>query len=216
MRRRTRIRQAIVMTLLTIVVIVLLFPFLWMFSTALKPPDEVFTPSPRWIPANPTLDNFTHILGSTAFPRYFANSVLVAFITMALSVLITIFAGYALSRYNFRGKGTFSLWLLVSQMFPPMLLIIPIFVLMLETGLYNTYASLIITYGTFALPFSTWMMRSYFDTVPPIWKRRRWWTGARACRRWRAWCCPSPRRGSRRWRCSSSSWRGRSTCSPSP
>lgn len=167
MRRRARLRQAIVMILLTLVVIVLLFPFLWMFSTALKPPDEVFAPAPRWVPANPTLDNFTHILGATPFPRYFMNSVLVAFVTMALSVLITIFAGYALSRYNFRGKGTFSLWLLVSQMFPPTLLIIPIFVLMLETSLYNTYASLIITYGTFALPFSTWMMRSYFDTVPP-------------------------------------------------
>ena len=64
------------------------------------------------------------------------------------------------------GKTAFSMWLLVSQMFPPVLLIIPIFVFMLKLGLVNTYASLIITYATFALPFSTWMLKAYFDTVP--------------------------------------------------
>jgi multiple sugar transport system permease protein len=166
MRRRRLIRQFVVVSLLIIVVLVLLFPFLWMVSTALKPPEEVFTPTPRWIPLNPTLQNFVHILGETSFPRYFLNSVVVAFITMLLALVVTVFAGYALSRYRFRGKQAFSLWLLVSQMFPPMLLVIPIFVLMLRLGLYNTYTSLIITYGTFALPFSTWMLKAYFDTVP--------------------------------------------------
>ena len=166
MRRRTRLRQITVMTLLILVVIVMLFPFVWMLSTSLKPPEEIFAPAPQWIPTNPTLQNFDYILGRTSFPRYFLNSVVVALVTMVVSVAVTVFAGYALSRYNFRGKQTFSLWLLVSQMFPPMLLIVPIFVLMLETGLYNTHAALVITYGTFALPFSTWMMRSYFDTVP--------------------------------------------------
>lgn len=166
MRRRRLIKQFIVVSLLIIVVVVLLFPFLWMVSTSLKPPEEVFTPRPRWIPLNPTLRNFVNILGETSFPRYFLNSVLVAFITMLLALVVTVFAGYALSRYRFRGKQAFSLWLLVSQMFPPMLLVIPIFVLMLKLGLYNTYASLIITYGTFALPFSTWMLKAYFDTVP--------------------------------------------------
>ena len=166
MRRRRLIKQFIVVSLLIIVVVVLLFPFLWMVSTSLKPPEEVFTPRPRWIPLNPTLRNFVNILGETPFPRYFLNSVVVAFVTMLLALVVTVFAGYALSRYRFRGKQAFSLWLLVSQMFPPMLLVIPIFVLMLKLGLYNTYVSLIITYGTFALPFSTWMLKAYFDTVP--------------------------------------------------
>jgi len=165
-RRRRLIKQFIVVSLLIIVVVVLLFPFLWMVSTSLKPPEEVFTPRPRWIPLNPTLRNFVNILGETPFPRYFLNSVVVAFVTMLLALVVTVFAGYALSRYRFRGKQAFSLWLLVSQMFPPMLLVIPIFVLMLKLGLYNTYVSLIITYGTFALPFSTWMLKAYFDTVP--------------------------------------------------
>ena len=166
MRRRRLIKQFIVVSLLIVVVVVLLFPFLWMLSTSLKPPEEVFTPRPRWIPLNPTLRNFVNILGETPFPRYFLNSVVVAFVTMLLALVVTVFAGYALSRYRFRGKRAFSLWLLVSQMFPPMLLVIPIFILMLKLGLYNTYASLIITYGTFALPFSTWMLKAYFDTVP--------------------------------------------------
>lgn len=166
MSHRRKIRQIIVIVLLSIVVIGLIFPFVWMLSTAFKPPEEIFTERPRWIPENPTYQNFFHILKETAFPRYFLNSVLVAFITMVVALVATVFAGYALSRYNFRGKGAFSLWLLVSQMFPPVLLIIPIFVFMLKLGLVNTYASLIITYATFALPFSTWMLKAYFDTVP--------------------------------------------------
>lgn len=166
MARRKKMKQIIVMILLIIVVIVLVFPFGWMLSTAFKPPEEIFTESPRWIPENPTLQNFTHILAETPFPRYFWNSVLVAFITMLMALIVTVFAGYALSRYKFYGKDAFSLWLLISQMFPPVLLIIPIFVFMLKLRLVDTYPSLIITYATFALPFSTWMLKAYFDTVP--------------------------------------------------
>jgi ABC-type glycerol-3-phosphate transport system permease component len=144
----------------------MIFPFLWMLSTSIKPPEEIFTQVPRWIPLRPTLDNFKNILFNTSFPRYFLNSVVVGFVTMLVALAVTVFAGYALSRFNFRGKNIFSMWLLVSQMFPPVLLIIPIFVFMLKLGLVNTYASLIITYATFALPFSTWMLKAYFDTVP--------------------------------------------------
>jgi multiple sugar transport system permease protein len=165
-RRRLHIRQFIVISLLIIIIVILLFPFLWMLSTSLKPPEETFAPEPRWIPEDPTLQNFNYILKETSFPRYFLNSVLVASVTMMLVLVATVFAGYALSRYKFRGKQVFSLWLLVSQMFPPVLLVIPIFVIILNLRLYNTYTALIMTYGTFALPFSTWMMRSYFDTVP--------------------------------------------------
>ncbi len=166
MVRRRKIRQVIVLTLLLAVVLLMIFPFIWMLSTSFKPPEEIFTPVPRWIPLNPTWENFKNILYKTSFPRYFLNSVLVGFVTMLVSLVVTVFAGYALSRFNFRGKTAFSMWLLVSQMFPPVLLIIPIFVFMLKLGLVNTYASLIITYTTFALPFSTWMLKAYFDTVP--------------------------------------------------
>ncbi len=166
MARRKKIRQIIVLVLLVAVVLLMIFPFIWMLSTSIKPPEEIFTQVPRWIPLNPTLDNFKNILFKTSFPRYFLNSVVVGFVTMVVALAVTVFAGYALSRYNFRGKNIFSMWLLVSQMFPPVLLIIPIFVFMLKLGLVNTYASLIITYATFALPFSTWMLKAYFDTVP--------------------------------------------------
>jgi ABC-type glycerol-3-phosphate transport system permease component len=166
MARRKKIRQIIVLVLLVAVVLLMIFPFIWMLSTSIKPPEEIFTQVPRWIPLRPTLDNFKNILFNTSFPRYFLNSVVVGLVTMLVALAVTVFAGYALSRYNFRGKNIFSMWLLVSQMFPPVLLIIPIFVFMLKLGLFNTYASLIITYATFALPFSTWMLKAYFDTVP--------------------------------------------------
>lgn len=166
MRRRRLVKSLVVTALLLVVIVLMLFPFGWMLSTAMKPPEEVFTATPRWMPLNPTWRNFDNIINNTPFPRYFLNSVVIASVTMVLALVVTIFAGYALSRYHFRGKRVFSLWLLVSQMFPPMLLVIPIFVLMLRLRLVDTYPALIITYGTFALPFSTWMLKAYFDTVP--------------------------------------------------
>jgi ABC-type glycerol-3-phosphate transport system permease component len=155
-----------VLLLLLIIVSFLVFPFVWMLSTSLKPPEEIFSESPQWIPDNPTTENFHYILTRTLFPKYFLNSVIVGFLTMLSALIVTIFAGYALSRFKFAGKNIFSYWLLISQMFPPVLLIIPIFVIMIQFRLVDTYISLIITYATFALPFSTWMLKSYFDTVP--------------------------------------------------
>lgn len=146
--------------------LILLFPFLWMLSTSIKPDTEIFTLVPHWIPERPTLDNYRFILSGTTYPLYFRNSLVVSVATMVWCVAVASFGGYALSRFRFRGRTAISMTMLFVQMFPGVLLAIPMFILMRRLGLVNSLASLIITYGTFALPFSTWMLKGYFDTVP--------------------------------------------------
>jgi multiple sugar transport system permease protein len=165
-KTRRRLKHAGVYLGLTAFSVVLLFPFLWMISTSLKPPNEVFTQVPRWIPEAPTFDNFRTLMVRTAYPTYFRNSVLVSVVTTLGAVVIASFAGYSLSRFRFRGRRTIAVLILVVQMFPAVLLVIPLFGLMQTLGLLNTHLSLIIAYGTFALPFSTWMLKGYFDTIP--------------------------------------------------
>ena len=165
-RRTRRLKTAGVYLGLIAFSAVLLFPFLWMISTSLKPDQEVFTQVPRWIPEQPTLDNYRNLLTRTTYPTYFRNSVLVSVITTLAAVVIASFAGYSLSRFRFRGRRGVGILILVVQMFPAVLLVIPLFTLMQQLGLLNTHLSLIIAYGTFALPFSTWMLKGYFDTIP--------------------------------------------------
>ncbi|MGQ9779575.1 MAG: carbohydrate ABC transporter permease, partial [Bacillota bacterium] len=87
-------------------------------------------------------------------------------VSSRIQVILSTFAAYGLARFKFRGRNFFSMGLLVTQMFPPVLLIIPIYLIMINLRLVNTYAALVITYCTFAVPFSTWMLYGYFETLP--------------------------------------------------
>ncbi len=146
--------------------LVLAFPFLWMISTSFKPGDEIFTKIPRWIPKRPTIDNYLFMLFHTTYGVYYVNTIKVSVITTACALLISVFAGYSLSRFRFRGRGFLGVLIIAVQMFPYVLLVIPMFIVMRTLGLIDTHLSLIIAYGTFALPFSIWMLKGYFDTIP--------------------------------------------------
>ena len=144
----------------------LVFPLLWMISTSFKPIEEIFTKIPRWIPKNPTFDNYTFLLLNTDYPVFFKNSIKISIITTAAALIVATFAGYSLSRFNFKGRAYFGVLIIAVQMFPYVLLVIPLFTVMRTLGLVDTHISLVIAYGTFALPFSAWMLKGYFDTIP--------------------------------------------------
>lgn len=152
--------------LVVVVIGVLLLPFFWMISTSLKPASEIFSPEPNLIPQNPTVENYATIWRRTLFPRYLKNTLVVSLVTVLVTMLVALPAGYSISRFRFAGKIAFSAGLVAVQMFPGMIMLIPLFVIMNKSGLLNTYFSLIVAYGTFALPFCTWMLKSYIDTVP--------------------------------------------------
>jgi multiple sugar transport system permease protein len=167
MKRRSRSRVSwIVYLLLLVVVFWTLVPFVWMFSTSIKSSWEVFQTPVYWIPKEPTLEQYRTVWTLTDFPRRFWNSMTISICVTLISVLVSIFGGYALARPGLRAKDAFGYCYLVAQMLPAVLLIIPIFIMMRNAGLIDTYWCLILTYTSFAVPFCTWMMKGVFQSIP--------------------------------------------------
>ncbi|MFO7251039.1 MAG: carbohydrate ABC transporter permease [Actinomycetes bacterium] len=141
------------------------FPVAWLILTSIKPRNawqsttvELFT--------DPTLDNYVQVLTETSFLRWLANSLIVAALTTVIAVVIAASTGYAVSRFRFPGYRSIMWMLLVTQMFPVAILIVPIYNLMAGLGLINQLPGLVIAYLTSAVPFCAWMMKGYFDSVP--------------------------------------------------
>lgn len=148
-------------------VIITIFPILWMISTSFKPVDALFNMPPEWIPKKPTIKPFLNLFKEGSFfITYFVNSFIVCIASTGITVFVASLAGYAFSRFKFRGSRAVMFLILVSQMFPVVMLLISIFSMFLKLRLINTYPALILTYMGFALPFSIWMLKNYFDTLP--------------------------------------------------
>jgi ABC-type glycerol-3-phosphate transport system permease component len=142
------------------------FPFLWMLTSSFKSRPEIFTRVPVLIPQAPTLANYRYVLTQTPALIYFRNSLIIALSTTLLALLLTTLGAYALSRFRFRMRQQIGVWLIAGQMFPGVLMLIPLFVTLARLELVNTFIGLIIVNTMGALPFSTWMLKGYFDTVP--------------------------------------------------
>ncbi|MBE1489076.1 carbohydrate ABC transporter permease [Plantactinospora soyae] len=160
--------RRIVLSLLTLFTIT---PLYVMLSSALKPLRDVQGPF-TWLPSRPTIQPFLDMWRTVPLGRYLVNSLMVASIAALISVSIAIFAAFAISRYRFRGRQLFSVTVLSTQMFPGILFLLPLFLIYVNLGnatgieLYATRLGLIITYLTFSLPFSIWMLVGYFDSIP--------------------------------------------------
>jgi multiple sugar transport system permease protein len=163
-----RISRAVTLTLLALFVIV---PLYIIVSTAFKPLEDVsgvFT----WIPERITIEPFIDMWSTVPLGHYFVNSLIVTSVSTVLSVLVSIFASYALARFEFRAKRPFSLVILSTQMFPGILFLLPLFLIFTQLRqaiglqLNGNYAGLIITYMTFSLPFSIWMLTGYLRSIP--------------------------------------------------
>ncbi len=145
---------------------VAVFPFFWMISSALRPYAELFTRPPMLLPRTYTLEWFAKVLNYSNFGRSLLNSLIVALGTTVISVVVGCMTAYSLSRPNLRGKNLFSRMILIAYMFPPIILVIPLFQIICGLNLANTHLGLIITHITFSFPFSAWMLLSYFKTIP--------------------------------------------------
>ncbi|WP_445181907.1 carbohydrate ABC transporter permease [Pseudonocardia sp. Cha107L01] len=146
-------------------------PLYVMLSTSLKPLADVQDDF-HWLPSTITLRPFVDIWWTVPLARYFGNSVVVAGFASVLSVTIAVFAAYAISRYTFRGREIFRMAVLSTQMFPGILFLLPLFLIYVNVGqatgikLNGNLSGLIITYLTFSLPFSIWMLVGYFNSIP--------------------------------------------------
>ncbi len=140
-------------------------PILWMVSTALKPNAEIFTRTPVLIPSTIVWDRFVVVLTGD-FGRYLLNSIIVSFSTVALSVTAAAMAGWVLARYPIPLKRYLLILILGAQMFPFVVLLIPIFILVRQLGLIGTYGGLVLAYLSFTTPLVVWILRGFFQSIP--------------------------------------------------
>jgi arabinogalactan oligomer/maltooligosaccharide transport system permease protein len=141
------------------------FPVVWVVYISLGA-GEFDYQHPQRIAAHPSLSNYTHVLGQTDFLTWLGNSAIVAAGTMVIGVLVSASAGYAVSRIRFLGRGTLMYTFLLTQMFPVAVLMVPLYKILSETGLLDSYLGLILVYCTTAVPYCAWLLKGYFDTIP--------------------------------------------------
>ena len=143
-----------------------LLPILWMLSISLRSNREVFANPPNIIPKNIVLEAYTSIIHDRVKIRFFINSYLVAFIVTLLTIFFSLMAAYAFSRFNFRFKKIFNLFVIATQTIPQITLLIPFFGMILFFRIYDTYLALFLTYMALTIPYSVLMLTSYLNTIP--------------------------------------------------
>ncbi|TAN30853.1 MAG: carbohydrate ABC transporter permease [Castellaniella sp.] len=152
---------------LGILVFVLLFPFYWMVITAFKPASELalHTSNPFWVSA-PTLEHFKDLLFNTPFPKWMLNTLIVSVVATVLSLACGTFAAYAIERLRFQGSKQVGMAIFFAYLVPPSILFIPLASIVFKMGLFDSRWALILTYPTFLIPFSTWLLMGYFRSIP--------------------------------------------------
>jgi|TARA_B100000073_G_scaffold346152_1_gene356874 multiple sugar transport system permease protein len=158
--------QIIIYIVLSIFVLILAFPLIWMLSVSLKPTVETFSLPPKLIPSSIYFDGYIKILNNDQYRRFLLNSYLLGLVVTGLSVLIGTLAAYGFSRYKFFGDRIAKLFVITTQMVPTITLLIPLFGVIVWLKLYDSMWGLILTYLTFSLPYAVIMMNGYLDTIP--------------------------------------------------
>lgn len=153
---------------LSIIMIVLLFPFYWMTMTAIKPKNQLLdldTHNPFWT-LSPTLEHIEELLFKTDYPLWLWNTMFIAVSATILSIIASVFAAYAITRIRYRGAQWVGGSIFLAYLVPPSILFIPLSTVVFQYGLFDTPFALILTYPTILIPFSTWLLMGYFKTIP--------------------------------------------------
>src|SRR6202045_1791106 len=153
---------------LSIIVIILLFPFYWMGLTAIKPDDQLldldkFNPFWTW---NPTFKHVHKLLFESDYPHWLWNTMMVAVSATIISIIASVLAAYAIGRLRYRGAHWVGGLIFLSYLVPPSILFIPLATVVFQYGLFDSPLALILTYPTILIPFSTWLLMGYFKTIP--------------------------------------------------
>lgn len=155
------------------VAVIYFLPVFWMILTAFKTRTDALAIPPKLF-FTPTMENFYAVFfrvsdsgssSATGFIQYFLNSAMIGGVSVMLALIIGTLAAYGFSRYPLRGNDTYMFIILTTRMLPPIVVIIPIFIMFRVTGLSGTYLGIILLYTAFNLPFSIWMMKSFFDDL---------------------------------------------------
>lgn len=177
MMRTKKTARAAQYVALAAYLVFLAFPFAWLISTAFKPAKELGSLDPTWTPKNPTLENFRQAFDEQPLLQAMANSLLVAVSAALVAVVIALPMAYVMARHRNRLAKAATGWVVISQAFPFVLIIIPLFLILKSLHLINSLLGLILVYVVWALPFALWMLVGYVRAVPRELRKRRLWTG---------------------------------------
>lgn len=148
------------------VVLVIVFPLLWMVVTSIKPQSELFVIPPALLPQEITFEHYRRLLVETPFLTYLGNSVILAAGTTSVVIIIATLGAHSLVRFSYPGRESLAAAVLFTYLLPSVVLVIPVYFLMVYIGLVNSLLSLVIAYTTFALPYALWLLRSFMSAIP--------------------------------------------------
>lgn len=151
---------------LILILLFILFPFYWTFVTSIKPEQELYGAVVTYWPQNVTFDSYRKLFVDFNFLKPMGNSFLVAIITTLITLTVAMLASYSFSRFRYPGRKAFMILFLTNNMFPTVLLLIPLYAIMRNLGLLYTPASLVLSYATFTIPFSVWLLNGYMNDLP--------------------------------------------------
>lgn len=160
-----------VFTLISLLLLLLLYfyyigPFLVILTNAFKTTSEISRAVPTFLPENPVLSNFEELAGDTVFMKNIQNSLKIALITMVIAIVLAIPTAYSMARFRNKLTSGMIVWILLSQMIPGIIMVVPIYNILKNFALTNSHAGLIICYAVWSLPFSCWMMKGFISGVP--------------------------------------------------
>lgn len=151
---------------LILIVIAVIFPLYWMIASSMKPAADLFSANPTVFPREVSAVWYQTVLRNSNVVIYFRNSFIVAFCTMCISLLVTTMGAYSLTRFKYRGRRVILMAVLSSYVFPSILLLLPLYNIISAMNLINSFAGIIITHTTITIPYSLWILKSYFADVP--------------------------------------------------
>ena len=163
--RMSPVKQVLLHVFVVLFMLLLAFPMAFLLFNSFKTEQGIIA-SPMGVPKEVTFVNYQEIFTESTFVTNFKNSSLVALATVLLSIIVSTPAGYALSRFRFRGRTMFSMWLLATQSFPGIIMVLGLFTVLKTYHLLNTIPGLVIMYTSFSMPFSIWLLKGYFDKIP--------------------------------------------------
>lgn len=163
---RKKIEKARDYIIAIFLVLLSIFPIIWLFLTSIKPTNEIYIWPIKIFPTNPTFQNYINLFNMGSFGRYFINSIIVSGSTTLLILITGTLAAYSFARINFKGKKIMMIIVLSLLLFPPIAVIPPLFLIFRNLGLINNYFSLILGHTALYLPLAIWILTNYFRTLP--------------------------------------------------
>ncbi|HOZ11705.1 MAG: carbohydrate ABC transporter permease [Thermotogaceae bacterium] len=166
---RNRKRTALKTLVFLIVIGALLWtliPLAWIFLSSFKYEADQFSVPPRWFPGRLTLQNYAKFFGNAEFVRSFLNSIMVTLLSTLIALGLGVPAAYSLARFNWKHSNSIAFVILLARMTPPIVMVLPFFMIARYTNLSNTVIPIVIALSFFSVPFAVWMMRGFFQEIP--------------------------------------------------